>query len=740
MIESIRIQDEASYGSIPQHLKDLSQRNFIFGANATGKTTISKIIADESAFPHCLVTWRGGTKLETLVYNRDFVDKNFDQSSELKGIFTLGEENKDTLERIATGKFELDALVNEIQALTKTLKGHDGEGGKRSQLAELETDFEDKCWGLKQKHDDKLQGAFTGFRNNKHAFKVHLLTEARSNSAQLESLSELERRAETVFAKAPEPAVAIPVPEYEDLLRFESAPILKKKVVGKTDVNIAAMIQKLGNSDWVKQGRIFYEGNDKVCPFCQQITDGSFLDSLNEYFDEAFESDTNTIQQLYVDYKSSSEGAMKSLQALLLAPSEFLDTDKLRPEKELLEARIRNNLQRIHTKRDEPSRSVDLDSLSDVLSAAKGLIEAANRAIKDHNEMVANLGREKRVLTAQVWKYLLESEIKSDLAAYRKKKDGLSKAIKSLTEHIEDKEIAKRQKEADIRELEKITTSIQPTIDDINALLRSVGFRAFALAKADKKRFYKIVRPDGTDAKETLSEGEKNFITFLYFYHLLKGSESESGMTIDRVVVFDDPVSSLDSDVLFTVSTFIRELFEDIGTGSGYIKQIFVLTHNVYFHREVSFRSRRRNARARNQETFWIVRKPNDVSVLDRYEMNPIRSSYELLWMEVRNRNRSTLFIQNTLRRILENYFRSLGGIDFDALCAKFEGKEKLICKSFFSWLHAGSHFADEDLYISIDRASVETFLGVFRQVFEKTGQDAHYKMMMGENHLEGGP
>ena len=296
MIESIRIQDVASYGDDPQDLNALSRHNFIFGANGTGKTAISKIIADESAFPHCPINWRGATKLETLVYNRDFVDENFEQSSELKGIFTLGEEDKDALAKIRTAKSELDALGGDIQTLGKTLEGEDGAGGKRSELAEQETKFEEKCWALKQKHDDKLQDAFTRFRGSKRAFKKELLRQAQWNSAQFEPLSELERRAQTVFGTAPEAAVAISVPEYDDLLRLESAPILKKKVIGKADVDIAVMIQKLGNSDWVKQGRVFYEANDKVCPFCQQSTEDSFASSLNEYFDETFESDTKAIE------------------------------------------------------------------------------------------------------------------------------------------------------------------------------------------------------------------------------------------------------------------------------------------------------------------------------------------------------------------------------------------------------------------------------------------------------------
>ncbi|MBN0669170.1 AAA family ATPase, partial [Pseudomonas aeruginosa] len=101
-------------------------------------------------------------------------------------------------------------------------------------------------------------------------------------------------------------------------------------------------------------------------------------------------------------------------------------------------------------------------------------------------------------------------------------------------------------------------------IDAINTLLASFGFHGFSLAKADSGTAYVLRRPDGMDAKETLSEGERTFVTFLYFYHLLKGSDSESGVTTDRIVVFDDPVSSLDSDILFIVSSLIKALFDEV--------------------------------------------------------------------------------------------------------------------------------------------------------------------------------
>ena len=77
MIESIQIQNQASYGSPYETLSGLSKFNFIYGSNGSGKTTISRIIADESAFQGCRLVWLGNISLDPLVYNRDFVENNF---------------------------------------------------------------------------------------------------------------------------------------------------------------------------------------------------------------------------------------------------------------------------------------------------------------------------------------------------------------------------------------------------------------------------------------------------------------------------------------------------------------------------------------------------------------------------------------------------------------------------------------------------------------------------------------
>lgn len=65
----------------------------------------------------------------------------------------------------------------------------------------------------------------------------------------------------------------------------------------------------------------------------------------------------------------------------------------------------------------------------------------------------------------------------------------------------------------------------------------------------------------------------------------------------DKIVVIDDPVSSMDSGALFIVSALVREMIEvcynntdyrSYKVDGDYIKQIFILTHNIYFHKEIT--------------------------------------------------------------------------------------------------------------------------------------------------------
>lgn len=87
------------------------------------------------------------------------------------------------------------------------------------------------------------------------------------------------------------------------------------------------------------------------------------------------------------------------------------------------------------------------------------------------------------------------------------------------------------------------------------------------------------------------------------------------------------------------------------------------------------------------------------------------------------------------MRRILENYFKILGRIDFDKICDEFEEQQKAMSRSMFAWVNDGSHFSHDDAFYTFDQASIEVYMDIFKQVFVKTNQQAHYDMMMAGPH-----
>jgi len=731
MINEIQINPPAATYLSPVRMTDLRKINFIFGANGTGKTTISRVIAQAADHGHCLLNWKNSTPLQPIVYNSDFVVQNFNQQNAVKGVFTLGDNQVEAEREIARLQPEIDKFTNQINSLMTQLDGDDETSGKRKELDDLEPALQEKCWKQKQLHDEYFQAAFVGVRNSVEKFKAKVLSENASNSAELITLDVLREKAKTVFSADISSVNSVTSISAETLITYESNPLLDKPIVGNQDVDIAALIDKLGNSDWVKQGRAFYEQCDEICPFCQQSTDAEFAKSLDSFFSNAYDNDIQLLTSLFNQYKSAMTQLETTIDSNIELGNPFLDTELYTAESQALSERLKRNQQILENKLAEPSRKVSLEPIDSIVTKLQTIITNANDASRSHNQTVANISREKRVLTAQVWQYVL-NELTAVLSQYEQTKTRLNQTIRGMDERLKNKQRERSALEQQVRDLEKQTTSVQPTVDAINSLLGAFGFDSFIIKVADDATHYQICRDNGEDASRSLSEGEKTFITFLYFYSLIKGAQSASGISTDRIVVFDDPISSLDSDILYIVSSLIKGVIEEVRNQTSYLKQVFVLTHNVYFHKEISFHKKRSQSSAMSDESFWIVRKQHQSSVVERCDDNPIRSAYELLWQDIKTSNISSPSLQNTLRRILENYFTMWGGMGKDQICDLFEGRNKLICQSLFSWVNDGSHSIHDDLYINHGEQTNDSYLRVFKEIFARAKQLGHYNMMVG--------
>jgi wobble nucleotide-excising tRNase len=413
-----------------------------------------------------------------------------------------------------------------------------------------------------------------------------------------------------------------------------------------------------------------------------------------------------------------------------------VNAKELRLAAKAVRGRIEKNLSLISEKSSQLATKIHLEPVTEDLEVVQDLIKDENQTRRNHNDALNNLDRTKTRLREEAWHLLFDRGIGVACEEHIETVEPIKKALKGLESSIKEhmNQVAKLKLE--INELEEKRTSVAPTANWINKMLAAAGFDNFTLAIQDLNK-YRIVRAGGDDALETLSEGERSLITFLYFYNLASGSTKTEGTTEKRVLVIDDPVSSLDSHTLFLVSTLVRQLIEKARAAEDKISQVILLTHNIKFHHEVSFGANRKGWDS--DLAYWTVRKRGHVSEIEPHNSNPVRSSYEMTWQEALQSASAVqkVTVRNAMRRILETYFGMVGEQTFEDLLPECNPEEMIVVRSLLSWIHAGSHVIDDDLYSTTDPSTVETYREVFRRIFKESGHSAHYDLMVERLQLD---
>ncbi|BAW61372.1 putative uncharacterized protein [Helicobacter pylori] len=488
----------------------------------------------------------------------------------------------------------------------------------KQEREEKEKDFTDSCWEkLYKKNEEDFKETLEGFKLKKK-FKEKILEGFKNNGHNESEIVKLEKLKENIRIVFSENQTEL-VPLECNLTDFDSVEnhsIWEQKIVGSADVAIADLIKKLSNEDWVAQGREYLSKDGNACPFCQQETiTEEFKKQLESYFDTSYQESTDTIKKMKENYTKKTARALEQLDKIVETEQKNQQT-KLNKEIfkriiETLRSKINGNWQKMHDKSKEMSRSFDLESTKNEIKEIRDLIDTANQQIANHNEMIKDVQNQKKICMEQTWKFLV-NEFKSDIQEYNEKDCGLEKGISNLNKKISENQEKIEKLENEIRELEKTMVSIKPIVNEINALLKGYGFTNFSLACAEDEKSYRIQREDGQLVGETLSEGEVTFITFLYYYHLTKGSLKENDISKNKVLVIDDPISSLDSNILFIVSVLVKELMEEAMKEKTNIKQVIILTHNTYFYKEITLEYDLK--RYQEKYSFWIIRKDNNVN------------------------------------------------------------------------------------------------------------------------------
>lgn len=723
MIKSLRLPVRAPFDAEQTTIDGLNRVNYLFGPNGSGKTTISQFIAENADSTGATgVEWENGMPIRTYVYNRAFVTRNFANSDSVPGVFTMGEDSIEAQNAIVELKSNIEKeTAKRDSAKTQLEQANDD-------LAKAQNAVRDACWQVKVEMPDLLTSHLKG-RSSKQSFQESLFAKITFlvGGETLPDLGDLEQRASVIFDDSETTATPIPAVDFSSLASCGEGPVLQKVIVGKEDLPIGALIKKLGNSDWVAQGRE-YVSDDDVCPFCQRHTLTDELKAeLEDFFDETYQTDIGDLNKLSRDYASYADEVIEAIEGIVRSYERFIDAQTLQARLAELKGIVQANKGAIARKQAQPSIAVTLTSIDDVRKSIDELLASGRNAVQAHNDMIRNRTEEKASIVEEIWQYAALTAISrikplQDVeSAAQKKVNGLKATIAKQDEAIE-------AHATELRALESAITNVKETAEAINKLLAKFGFENFKVDVADDEKSYCIVRGDGTPVKDTLSEGESSFLTFLYFYHLMNGSQEETGTTDSRVVVIDDPISSMDADVLFVVSTLTRQLAKEARDGNGKTVQLIVLTHNITFHREITYI---RNREGNPNTSYYVIRKDGSHSSLHLCEKNPICSTYELLWEDLFRSDCRPLTAANVARRITETFFKLVGGVDPDTVIASMSSPDREIARSYMSWANAGSHSPFDDETYFNNETVTDVYRRVLGDLFRNAGYEKHYEEMV---------
>lgn len=712
--------------------------NYFYGKNGTGKSTISGFLKNSIASCRTSIPQE---QFELLVYNNEFITEEIQSYGNIPGLFTITQANAKINAEIKTLEVEKRGLESEVKEQKTKIELFE------RNINSCEKDLLDYAWDIQKKYNVLFSDAIP-LTNSKKKF-LDRIRNTKASYHDEDTVSTLYHRSfsskeslHSYYRKAP---AGIDVPEV----------LISTPIVSSGSTPFAEFVKELKSADWVKRGHdTFQHASGGKCPYCQQLLPEDFEEKIASCFDQSYQRQIEELQRCANTYRQTSVALVSMLRENTLLE---YNGDKKADYEGLLAAVVTQ----INTANDtwqrkisEPASSFELPDISGALHAINICIDRINKEIKEYNDVIENRISSQKKCIDMIWEQMAFECTEASVACEARKS-----AIRATMLDLE-KELADNAKQIDfitgrISDIAKDTINTTAAKDNINQLIRDAGFQGFEIREKNNAQYvYELVRKDGSVVKN-LSEGERNFVGFLYFYNIVMNSRSDDGVQRDKVVVIDDPVSSMDSSALFSVASLVRNLeeicynnysMESSEDDPKFIKQFFCLTHNPFFFKEISYNHipdyecanfYELSKDADNHSHIRLCHKEEERKYVN---LSPIKNNYEALWAEYRTTTDSVI-LMNVIRRILEYYFVQIGGFKendlrknlLDKNRSSFPSKQEYdAAAAMIAYLNTGIAGFDDGLYFDANAVSVNQMRSVFKNIFYVLNQGQHYEYMMG--------
>ena len=752
------MKNVASYDATGVVIDTSRKINFFFGYNGSGKSTIARYLHDitlpttekSADFADCSLTGYNAAIESILVYNEEFRRDNFITKDEQRGIFSLNKTNA-----------VIDGLIveanNKVADLQRCLAGSKAREASLALKQERKLKELEEYVFSKRTQFSACRNASIPYGGSKKAFQTQIRNFL-SHTEPVKQLPDLLQEYNRVYANGLKNIpYSIDTDAFNALIEQETAisALLGEVIVGNKDVDIAALIDSLQMSSWVEQGLPYMEQSGDFCPFCQRPFDNK--DALKRKFEQFFDT---TYKAKIDDLRSKASTYYTGLENQINVLSEVVKLFNPQNKVSSLISELRSLkdafVQAINDKKSKPNEKKSIASLSTVqdrVNEVRELISANNTDFANLTNLQTQWLRDVQIFIAEDSRMAIEKYDR-----WKAKSDEVLSmnafAQTTLQEHI-------TYQLGLIDEYRKQTVNTTDAVNNIKKILKNVGFDGFEIQEkkipGSTTPTYCLKRngSTATNVYKSLSEGEKTFISFLYFYQLCLGTDDLSHSSKKKIIVIDDPVSSLDSKVMFVITALIHQLALYKGNANkidkqtfanSNIEQIFILTHNFYFYKEVSFDSRPINKNIYHH----IIEKTDSVSKITYSGNNSrIKNDYSMMWENLKSLKASigtdksqNVMLANTMRRVIDTYIdfvgmkRSGSSITWSAISAFTEGSPEYIVESaFISFINDESHGVaalDDMYYDSIVKQEPAVIFTAFKALFKEIGA-SHYEYMMDE-------
>lgn len=590
-METIKtIRDVKNFGifeTIPASstFSDFNRYNLVYGLNGSGKSTLSHLfsllefpngekrfeeskwifeLTDSTKFSEAIIE----CYLNIRVFDKTFVEKNINWNDIIKGILIVSDTKKEEIINRDQKKINLKSVVDYIKKLDTELNGDDKKKGKKGLIKENNIFLTEAAKNIKEKFQiiDVNDTHLSNY--NKTKLETTLtISESLIRKKQLATI-EIEKLS---YSVKPQEKNQLETIDLKAINQFENANESIKQILNSTVTSIVLEDLKDSpqKSEWAKNGLDLHKENDS-CSFCGNNVTKNRIEELNNHFSDSFKKLFERIEKaiLWIEtfqfpFLPNKDSLYKECQKEYSKISQDI-VAKTVPINEVLEE-WKSLLQQ---KKKDPFNEQKGEILTFDSEEIVNLHKKANDIIVTHNLKFKNLNSTIKVAKTQLEIEYIKSEVKR-YNYYKLKKEEQAKTIL-----LAQQQKVKEQIEKEIIELDKIiSTEALGAVKFNTDLWKFLGRKDIAL-EPQSSGGYKIQRNKDPQTKgKLLSEGEKTAIAFVYFINKLKEQDNKIQ---DTIVVVDDPVSSFDSNNLFSSYSYLK-------LNCNEAKQLFVLTHNFNY-------------------------------------------------------------------------------------------------------------------------------------------------------------